>query len=70
MTLSRSHARNYQIINKANMQNILKVVGGAVAVIMVIDALCFTAWIVSGQHPVDGFYAGAITANIVKAIIF
>lgn len=41
-----------------------------VAAILLIDFIGFVAWIASGQHPVDGFYVGAITANVLKAIIF
>ena len=37
--------------------------------ILMIDALCFIAWIASGQYPSDGFYFGAITTNIIKALL-
>lgn len=42
---------------------------GVLAFILALDALAFCAWIVSGQHPIDGFYFGAITANIIKALL-
>lgn len=47
----------------------LKTIGTALAVILALDFFAFTLWIVSGQHPVDGFYLGAITANIIKTIL-
>ena len=52
------------------MQNILKVVGGAVAVLIIIDMLGFGVWIVSGQHPVDDFYIGTLTAHVLRALFF
>lgn len=47
----------------------LKYIGIALASILALDFFAFALWIFSGQHPVDGFYAGAITANIIKAIL-
>ena len=47
----------------------MKYVSIAVASVMMIDALGFVAWIASGQMPVDGFYIGAITAQVLKAIL-
>lgn len=40
------------------------------ASVLVLDALGFVAWSVSGQQPADNFYIGAITTNILKAIIY
>lgn len=36
------------------------------AMILVLDAGAFLMWTFSGQHPVDGFYAGALTAKLVS----
>lgn len=47
----------------------IKIIGGALAFILALDFFAFLLWIMSGQHPVDGFYAGAITANIIKALL-
>lgn len=52
------------------MKNTLQIAFTIVAVILVIDFLGFMAWAMSGQHPVDGFYVGAITTNVLKAILF
>jgi hypothetical protein len=41
-----------------------------IVVILVIDFACFIAWGLSGQTPVDGFYAGAITSNVLKVLKF
>ena len=48
------------------MKDTLKIIGGVIAFILMADAFCFMLWIVSGQYPVDGFYFGAITANILR----
>ncbi len=39
-----------------------------VAMIMLVDSISFVGWAASGQKPVDNFYAGAITANILASI--
>lgn len=36
---------------------------------LAIDFAGFVAWVASGQHPVDGFYVGRITTEIIKALI-
>jgi hypothetical protein len=41
----------------------------AVIAILLIDALCLFAWALSGQHPADGFYLGAITKAIINLFI-
>lgn len=51
------------------MKNTLKIIGAIIAIVLVIDALGFTAWALSGQHPVDGFYIGTITTHTLQAII-
>lgn len=40
-----------------------------VAVVLVVDFLGFTAWAMSGQHPVDNFYVGTITTHALQAVI-
>lgn len=52
------------------MTNIFKTVGWVIVIVLVVDFFCFMAWVASGQHPVDGFYFGAITANVLKFLIF
>lgn len=47
----------------------LKIIGMALALILALDSFAFALWIMSGQQPVDGFYFGALTANIIKAIL-
>lgn len=31
--------------------------------LLVLDAVCFVGWALSGQYPSDGFYLGTITAH-------
>lgn len=40
-----------------------------VSIYMTLDVFAFFMWIASGQHPVDGFYLGAVTAKVVLSII-
>lgn len=51
------------------MKNTLQTIVGIALAIIMLDAICFTAWVASNQRPADGFYAGAITANILKAVL-
>ena len=51
------------------MIKIISVAGWVIVAVLVIDALCFMAWIASGQYPADSFYAGAITAQVLGYII-
>lgn len=51
------------------MQDTLKIIGGVVVVVLIIDFLGFVAWIVSSQSPLDSFYVGSITAHTLKAIV-
>lgn len=47
----------------------LNIIAGIIIGVLLLDAIAFTAWVASGQHPVDEFYAGTITAHILRAII-
>lgn len=39
---------------------------GAVAIVGAVDVFGFLAWVASGQVPVDGWYIGALTANVLR----
>ena len=52
------------------MKHILKIVGGVITAVLVLDAFGFIAWVLSGQHPLDNFYIGTITAHVLRAIIY
>lgn len=52
------------------MKQAIKIVSTLAIAILALDFIFFVGWVMSGQTPVDGFYFGAITANIIKAIIF
>lgn len=53
------------------MRNILKILGGGIIAILVLDIFGFIFWILSGQTPpVDSFYIGTITAHALRALFF
>ena len=37
--------------------------------ILLVDFIGFISWIVSGQQPMDNFYIGSITSNILNLFI-
>lgn len=51
------------------MKNAIKITLTVAIVILAIDFIGFVLWAMSGQQPVDGFYVGAITTNVLRAII-
>lgn len=53
---------------EANMKQIINVFLTVIMVALVVDAFAFVMWSLSGQVPVDGFYIGAITKNILSLI--
>ena len=52
------------------MKNILNYVGGVILAVLLLDALAFAFWVLSGQYPVDNLYIGTITARVLRAIIY
>lgn len=51
------------------MKTFLQTTFTIIALVLVIDFLGFTAWVMSGQRPVDNFYVGTITTHALKAVI-
>ncbi len=51
------------------MKNTINFLLTIVFVYLCIDAFAFVMWAMSGQHPVDGFYVGAVTTTLIKSII-
>ncbi len=49
--------------------NITKTILTIVALALFIDFIGFTAWATSGQKPVDNFYVGAITTNVLRTVL-
>ena len=49
--------------------NTLKIIGGVALGLLLLDVFGFMLWVASGQHPVDDFYLGTITAHVLRAII-
>jgi hypothetical protein len=49
--------------------NILSKIATAIVTLVAIDFAGFIGWIVSGQTPVDGFYLGRITVEVIKFFI-
>lgn len=39
-----------------------------VLTVLLLDGIAFSFWVASGQVPTDGFYAGAISANIIRIL--
>lgn len=52
--------------NNMKIKEILHVIKLIVIAVLIFDVLCFLAWVLSGQTPVDGFYFGFITNNVLK----
>lgn len=52
------------------MKDTLKIIGGVIIAVLVLDAFGFMAWVLSGQLPADDFYIGTITAHVLRAIIY
>lgn len=48
---------------------ILKTIINAILIILVIDFLGFVFWVILGQYPVDGFYIGRCTVEIIKVLM-
>ena len=53
---------------ETNMKQIINVFFTVMMVALIIDAIAFVSWSLSGQVPVDGFYIGAITKNIIQLV--
>jgi len=54
----------------AKIKSIFSVIVWIVVIVLVIDFIGFLAWGFSGQYPADSFYIGAITRNILQALLF
>jgi len=48
---------------------IVSVVAWVMIAVVGFDALGFVSWVASGQHPVDDFYVGSLTAHALAAVI-
>lgn len=55
--------------SKCMFQNTVRIVRFLVSLVLLIDALGFIVWVLSGQKPIDGWYIGAVTAHVVRAVI-
>lgn len=51
------------------IKKILVTITYILAIVMIIDFLGFIAWVASGQTPVDGFYVGRLTTELLKLIL-
>lgn len=51
------------------MKNTLQIIGGGIIGVLLVDAGGFMLWVVSGQHPLDNFYIGTITAHVVAWVV-
>jgi len=50
-------------------KDIVRIIGGMLVLILLIDVFCFLLWIGSGQVPADNFYMGTLTAHMLQFII-
>lgn len=55
-------------MNKEIIKVIASYIVGIAIMIMFTDMICFGFWIASDQFPADGFYAGRITAEIIRLL--
>lgn len=46
----------------------LKTIASVIGFVLAVDFIFWISWALSGQTPVDGFYAGAITQHILQFI--
>lgn len=53
---------------KETIKMIASYIVGLAMMIIFVDAICFGLWIASDQFPADGFYAGRITAEIIRLL--
>ena len=51
-----------------NMKKITNVLLTVIMVALIVDAVAFVMWALSGQTPIDSFYIGAITKNIIHFV--
>ena len=51
------------------MKENLSIIGQVIVGYLMLDFVFFFIWVESGQVPVDGFYLGNLTTNILKIII-
>ena len=51
------------------MRDFFKIAGSVIALVLIVDAFGFLAWVFSGQHPLDNFYIGTITAHALQIFI-
>ena len=47
----------------------MRTLTNAVLALLLLDLAGFGLWAISGQHPADGFYLGAITKAVINLFI-
>jgi len=47
----------------------IKLTGIIITLVLLIDCIGFCFWILSNQTPIDGFYIGRITAEVLRFVI-
>ncbi len=48
----------------------LKIIWNFLFIVLVVDFVGFMYWVMMGQTPLDNFFIGSITTNIIRSIIF
>ena len=52
------------------MTKIISILPKIISIILIIDVIGFVCWVSTNQLPVDNFYIGIITKNILQVIFF
>lgn len=67
---SYPHLNAYLIYkNKARIYNLyMKTIMTIIILIAIVDFIGFTAWSLSRQKPLDGFFVGCITTSIIEYV--
>lgn len=51
------------------MKNLFNILLNIAIVYMILDAIGFMLWALSGQHTADSFFLGMVTLKIIKTLI-
>jgi hypothetical protein len=65
----RSYPTTPNLDSNINLTDIFNFALATVLIVIAIDFVGMVAWIISGQLPVDGFYVGRISTEIIRLFI-
>jgi hypothetical protein len=67
--LKRSYPTSPNLDKNINLLDIFNFAFATVLIVLAIDFVGMVAWIISGQLPLDGFYIGRISTEIIRLFI-